>query len=64
MVAVSFGTLSLIRSWCWCDSYEEYINEVEECTSIKEVKNREEALLKAEADFNLWMDIYQESEPF
>ena len=23
-----------------------------------------EALLKAEADFNLWMDIYPESEPW
>lgn len=28
------------------------------------VKKRAEALLKAEADFNLWMDIYPESEPF
>ena len=28
------------------------------------VKKRGEALLKAEADFNLWMDIYPESEPF
>lgn len=26
------------------------------------VKKRGEALLKAEADFNLWMDIYPESE--
>ena len=32
--------------------------------SIKDVKKRGEALLKAEADFNLWMDIYPESEPF
>jgi transcriptional regulator with XRE-family HTH domain len=29
-----------------------------------EVKKRGEALLKAEADFNLWMDIYPESEPW
>ena len=28
----------------------------------KDVKKRGEALLKAEADFNLWMDIYPESE--
>ena len=26
------------------------------------MKKRGEALLKAEADFNLWMDIYPESE--
>lgn len=62
MVAVSFGTLSLMRSWC--DRYEEYMKEVEKCNSIKDVKKRGEALLKAEADFNLWMDIYPESEPF
>ncbi len=67
MVAVSFGTLSLMRSWY--DRYDEYMKEVEKCNSIKDVKikdvkKRGEALLKAEADFNLWMDIYPESEPF
>ncbi len=62
MVAISFGTLSLMRSWC--KRYEEYREEVEKCNSIKDVKKRGEALLKAEADFNLWMDIYPESEPF
>ena len=53
MVGISFGTLSLMRSWL----------EVEKCNEIKDVKKRGEALLKAEADFNLWMDIYPESEP-
>lgn len=62
MVAVSFGTMTLMRSWA--ERYEKYIKEVEECNSIKDVKKRGEALLKAEADFNLWMDIYPESEPF
>ena len=62
MVAISFGTLSLMRSWC--DRYEEYMKEVETCNSIKDVKKRGEALLKAEAAFNLWMDIYPESEPW
>ena len=62
MVAVSFGTLSLMRSWC--ERYRKYMEEVEKCNSIKDVKKRAEALLKAEADFNLWMDIYPESEPF
>lgn len=28
------------------------------------LRNVGEALLKAEADFNLWMDIYPESEPW
>lgn len=62
MVAVSFGTLSLMRSWC--ERYRKYMEEVEKCNSIKDVKKRAEALLKAETDFNLWMDIYPESEPF
>ena len=60
MVGISFGTLSLMRSWL--DRYEEYMEEVEKCNEIKDVKKRGEALLKAEADFNLWMDIYPESE--
>ena len=62
MVGISFGTLSLMRSWL--DRYEEYMEEVEECNKIKDVKSRGEALLAAEAKFNLWMDIYPESEPF
>ena len=62
MIAVSFGTLALMRSWC--ERYRKYMEEVEKCNSIKDVKKRAQALLKAEADFNLWMDIYPESEPF
>ena len=62
MVGITFGTLSFMRSWL--DRYEEYMEEVEKCNEIKDVKKRGEALLKAEADFNLWMDIYPESEAF
>ena len=62
IVGISFGTLSLMRSWL--DRYDEYMVEVEKCNEIKDVKKRGEALLKAEADFNLWMDIYPESEPW
>ena len=62
MVGISFGTLTLMRSWL--DRYEEFLQEVEKCNEIKDVKKRGEALLKAESDFNLWMDIYPESEPF
>lgn len=39
------------------------MKEVEKCNSIKDVRKRGEALLKPEADFNLWMDIYPKSEP-
>ena len=60
MVGISFGTLSLMQSWL--DRYEKYVEEVEKWNEIKDVKKRGEALLKAEADFNLWMDIYPESE--
>lgn len=38
MVTVSFGMLSLMRSWS--DRYEEYMKEVEKCNSIKDVKKR------------------------
>ena len=62
MVGISFGTLTLMRSWL--DRYEEYMEEVEKCNEIKDVKKRGEALLQAEADFNLWMGIYPESEPW
>lgn len=62
MVGISFGTLALMNSWL--DRYNQYMQEVEECNKIKDVKKRREALLKSEADFNLWMDIYPESEPF
>lgn len=40
------------------------MKEVEKCSSIKDMKKRGEALLKAVTDFNLWMDIYPESESF
>ena len=62
MVGISFGTLALMNSWL--DRYNQYMQEVEECNKIKDVKKRGEALLKAEAAFNLWMDIYPESEPW
>lgn len=62
MVGISFGTLALMNSWL--DRYNKYLEEVEKCNEIKDVKQRGEALLKAEAKFNLWMDIYPESEPF
>ena len=62
MVGINFGTLSLMQSWF--DRYEEYMEEVEKCNESKYVKKRGETLLKAEADFNLWMDIYLESEPW
>ncbi len=58
---VSFGSLMLMNSWF--DRYEEYLKEVEKCNKIKDVKKRGEALLKAESDFDLWMDIYPETEP-
>lgn len=60
MVGIGFGTLALMQSWL--ERFEKYMVEVEKCNEIKDVKKRGEALLKAEADFNLWMDIYPESE--
>ena len=59
-VAVSFGSLMLMRSWF--ERYEEYQKEVKKCEKIKDVSERGLALIKAEEAFNLWMDIYPESE--
>lgn len=39
MVGISFGTLSLMRSWL--DRYEEYMEEVEKCNEIKDVRDME-----------------------
>ena len=60
VVGIYFETLSLMRSWF--ERHEQYMQEVEKCNSIKDAKKRGETLLKAKADFNLWMDIYPESE--
>ena len=59
-VAVSFGTLPAMRSWL--ERYQQYLEEVEECNQIKDVKSRGEALIEAEASFNRWMDTYPEQE--
>ena len=61
-IAVNFGSLMLMSSWYM--RYEKYQNEINECGKIKDVTERANALLKAEEAFNLWMDIYPESEPF
>ena len=58
--SVSFHSLAPMTSWRI--RYEEYMQEVERCNGIKNVNERAKALLKAEADFNLWMDVYPESE--
>ena len=59
-VTVSFGSLMLMSSWF--ERYEEYQKEVKKCEKIKDVSERGLALIKAEEAFNLWMDIYPESE--
>ena len=40
MVGISFGTLSLMQSWL--ERYEKYMDEVEKCNEIKDVKKRGE----------------------
>lgn len=60
-IGISFDSLPLMVSWY--SRYEEYIKEVEECNKIKDIKERANALIKAEEKFDWWMDIYPESEP-
>lgn len=59
-VAVSFGTLPAMRSWY--ERYLRYLEDVEECNHIKDVKARGEALIEAEDSFDRWMDTYPEQE--
>ncbi len=61
-IGISFGSLLLMQSWL--GRYEQYLDEIRKCNEIRDNKKRGEALLKTEADFDLWMDIYPETEPF
>ena len=61
-VGLSLGSLTLMRSWF--ERYEKYQNEIKECEKMKDVTEKANALLRAEECFNLWMDIYPESEPW
>ena len=60
-VAVTFNSLILMRSWY--ERYEMYQSEIGKCENIKDINEKGNALIKAEEDFDLWMDIYPESEP-
>ena len=59
-IAVTFRGLTLMSSWYL--RYEQYQKEIEECNKIKDPKEKANALLAAEDSFNLWMDVYPESE--
>jgi len=59
-LAVSFNGLFLMYSWY--ERYERYQRDVEKCNQIKDVKERAKALVAAEDNFNLWMDVYPEYE--
>lgn len=61
IIGISFESLPLMRSWY--NRYQAYMEETEKCNEIKDVKQRAEALLKAESDFNRWMDMYPDTEP-
>ena len=50
----------LMRSWM--ERYDKYQKEIQECEKIKDVAEKANALLRAEESFDLWMDIYPESE--
>lgn len=60
-IYINFGSLILIRSWY--ERYAEYQQEIEACNKIKDIRQRTQALLKAEESFDMWMDIYPDSEP-
>ena len=61
-IALQLDTLSLMYTWHL--RYKKYLDEIAEATSIKDVKQRANALLKAESDFDFWMDVYPEEHNF
>ena len=60
-IAISFDGLVLMRSWYF--RYEQYEEEVSKANAIKNNAERARALLAAEKAFDLWMDMYPETEP-
>ena len=48
----------------WMERYERYQKEILEWEKLNDVSERANALLRAEESFDLWMDIYPESEPW
>ena len=57
-VGIRFETLTLMNAWC--QRYEKFLEDVEKCNEIKDAKKRGEALIKAETDYDRWMDTYPE----
>lgn len=55
-IGVSFGSLALMSSWY--ERYEKYQKELKDIEKIKDTSERGNALIKAEDDFNLWMNEY------
>ena len=59
-VAIYFDTLALMNTWFV--RYSEYLEEIERANEITDIKERAKRLLEIESDFDLWMDIYPDSE--
>jgi transcriptional regulator with XRE-family HTH domain len=57
-VGIRFDTLGLMNAWC--ARYQKFTEDVEACNEIKDAKKRGEALIKAEAAYDRWMDTYPE----
>lgn len=61
-IAISFNSLPLMTSLL--TRYEQYEEDVAAANEIRNVSERAKALLAAEESFDLWMDMYPETEPF
>lgn len=59
-IAIYFETLALMNTWSV--RYREYLKEIECANEITDIKKRAKRLLEIESDFDLWMDIYPDSE--
>lgn len=59
-IAISFESLAMMRSW-FC-RYEEYEKEIEYANTIKNNAERANAILDVEKNFDLWMDMYPQTD--
>lgn len=60
IIGIAFEQLPLIQTWF--NRYEKYLQEIKDSNHIKNPKERGNALIKAESEFDFWMDIFPELE--
>lgn len=61
-IAVTFPSLALMRSWL--NRFKKYEEDIRQANAIPDNIDRANALLAAEKSFDLWMDMYPDTDMF